>query len=157
MEAFLITAEFFKKRIVALFLRSGLSEFPTKRRDQLIILKSIILGWDEGRKYSEAEVNGLIRQWLAEIGLFPGWDHLMLRRSLVDERFLTRAADGSCYQLDPGGPPEVVFQSEISALNLMNIITEGKRDIARKKAFYQQREAASNPTKGVEKQLTVDS
>jgi hypothetical protein len=157
MEAFLITAKFFKKRIVDLFLRSGLREFPTKRRDQLIILKSIILGWDEGRKYSEAEVNSHIRQWLTGVGLFPGWDHLMLRRSLVDEGFLTRTADGSCYQLDPNGPPEVVFQSEIATLDLLNIIATGKEEITRKKSAYLQKEVVPGPPKGVEKQLTVDS
>jgi hypothetical protein len=93
---------------------------------------------------------------LTAISLFPGWDHLMLRRSLVDEGFLTRTADGSCYQLDPDGPAEVVFQSEISTLDLLNIITVGKEEIVRKKSAYLQKEVVPGLSKGIEKQSTVD-
>jgi hypothetical protein len=149
MESSLITGEYFKKRIIDLFLRSGLKDFPTKRRDQLIILKSIVLGWDDKGGFSEVEVNDRIKQWLAEIGLFPGWDHVMLRRRLVDERLITRTPDGSSYQLDLEGPVAVVFDPEIFAMDLLKIIAEGKREIVRKREAYLQDAVVLGLTKGV--------
>lgn len=138
MEPPKITCEEFKKRMVDLCLRSGLTEFPTKRRDQLIILKSVAIAFDQGRIYSEAEVNTLIKKWLSQMSCFPGWDHITLRRRLVDEDFLTRNQDGTGYKVSPGGPTEIMFDPSIDGIEVGEVLTEGERLIAQRKAAYTQ-------------------
>lgn len=124
--------------MVDLCLRSGLSDFPTKRRDQLIILKSISVAFEPGKQYLEPEVNEEIKSWLTDINCFPGWDYLMLRRRLVDDGFLTRNRDGSFYWVNPSGPAEIVFDPAIIELDINEVLAEGKNMIAEKKAAYQQ-------------------
>jgi hypothetical protein len=136
METSLITVEAFKKRLVDLCLRSGLTDFPVKRRDQLVLLKSIAIGFDATQSYSETEINAGIKDWLARMSRFPGWDHLTLRRRLVDEGLLSRTQDGSCYRMDPIGPAGVVFDPAIDGLDVFGALEEGQGLIARKKAEY---------------------
>lgn len=138
-----LTCDNFKKRLVDLCLRSGLSEFPTKRRDQWILLKSIAISFAAGRAYAETEVNGLIKQWLLGMrDYFPGWDHVTLRRRLVDEGFLGRQQDGACYRLHPDGPAGIVFESAIDDLDIVTVLEEGQKLIAQKKAEYLQSQEA---------------
>jgi hypothetical protein len=138
MEPYLITGEMFKKRVVDLFLRSGSTEFPTKHRDQLVVLKSVILGLEAQRHYSELEINNHIKGWLTRINGFPDWDHLTLRRRLVDEKMLIRAQDGSCYQLNLNGLIGETFDPDIEGYDFFEIIAAGKENIALKKAAYLQ-------------------
>jgi hypothetical protein len=138
MEAYLITGEYFKKRVVDLFVRSGSQEFPTKRRDQLIVLKSIVLALETQKNYSEAEVNDHIKSWLKKVNNFSGWDHITLRRRLIDAKLLIRTPDGSSYQLDPDGPVGINFEPVIAGFDFYEIITAAKQSSALKKAAYQQ-------------------
>ncbi len=137
-----ISGDNFKKRLVDLCLRSGMSEFPTKRRDQLILLKSIALMFSPERSYSEMEVNAVIQRWLTVASCFSGWDHVTLRRRLVDENFFDRNQDGSCYRVDPDGPSGCAFDPAIAGLEFGAILADGEKDIARRKAEYLQKQAA---------------
>lgn len=65
-----------------------LIELPSQRSKQLIVLQRLALEFDPGRRYREAEVNDLLLPFSRD------WS--MLRRHLVDEGFLDRAAQ-------PGG------------------------------------------------------
>lgn len=48
--------------------------------------------FDENKKYSEVEVNEILR---------PVYDDfVLLRRYLIDYKFLTREKDGSCYYVN---------------------------------------------------------
>jgi hypothetical protein len=140
METILITCETFKKRIADLCLKSGLTGFPTKRRDQMILLKSIAISFNENKTYTEAEVNQIIKGWLTRMSGFFDWDHFMLRRVLVDEGFLTRNQDGSCYRLSPSGSlaSGVTFDPEINGLDVLEVISEAQQLIAQRKAEYLQ-------------------
>lgn len=138
MESNYISCDNFKKRLVDLFLRSGLANFPSKNRDQLVLLKSIAISFDLNKVYTEMEVNGKIILWLENISCFPDWDYLMLRRRLVDEKFLKRKLDGSGYWLCPSGPADVVFDPAIAELDVYEVIDEGQKIIAQKKADYLQ-------------------
>ena len=145
METTHINVENFKKRLVDLCLRSGLSEFPTKRRDQQILLKSIANSFMTDRNYSETEVNGLIKQWLFGMSdYFPAWDHVTLRRRLVDEDFLRRDQDGARYRLNPAAPAGIVFESAVDDLDIVTVLEEGQNQIAQRKAEYLQRRVAEN-------------
>lgn len=145
MEALLIACETFKKRMADLCLRSGLTDFPAKRRDQLVFLKSIAISFRENKTYSEVEVNQIIKGWLTRMNSFLDWDHVMLRRCLVDERFLARNQDGSCYRILPNGPSGlgITFDPEINQLDVLEVISEAQQLIAQRKAEYLQKHADS--------------
>jgi len=49
------------------------------------------------REYREAEVNDLLREWLSTFVAPFGFDHVTLRRRLVDTGLLLRDAAGSAY------------------------------------------------------------
>jgi hypothetical protein len=136
METERITGEFFKKRLVDLFVRSGMKEFPTKHRDQLIVLKSVTLGLEAGRQYSEVAINDHIKGWLTRNGDFPAWDHITLRRRLIDAKLLARTQDGSCYHLAQDDLAGVAFGPEINNFDFFAIVAAGKEEIARRKAVY---------------------
>lgn len=70
-------------------LDGPLSSFPSKYKKQLIILRQLALQFEEGRIYTEKEVNTLLKE------RHP--DFAMLRRALVDSKHLERETDGSRY------------------------------------------------------------
>ena len=79
------------------FMRDGrLAQIPVRRAKRLLLLDCIAQAFAPGRRYSEAEVNALLRS-LHD-------DHAALRRYLVDEDFLSRE-DG--YYWRSGGTVEV--------------------------------------------------
>lgn len=61
-----------------------LSELPAQRHKRLVVLERLALEFEPGRRYREAEVNALLRRFHD--------DHATLRRALVDEGYLDRAA-----------------------------------------------------------------
>ncbi|TCL76389.1 hypothetical protein EDC14_1002148 [Hydrogenispora ethanolica] len=143
METPCISYETFTKRLVDLCLRSGMTEFPTKRRDQLILLKSLAVAFDPGREYAEVAVNQVIQHWLTAASCFAGWDHVTMRRRLVEERFLDRKPDGSCYRVSPASPPDCAFDPAVAGTDLHRVLAEGERAIAQRKAEYLQKQALS--------------
>ena len=63
-----------------------LNDIPTQRARRIVVLQRLALEFDPGRRYTEAEVNGVL-------GAFhPDWS--TLRRGLVDEGFLDREPRG---------------------------------------------------------------
>jgi hypothetical protein len=77
------------------FVRDGrIQTMPAKRSRRLQLLLAVVTAFEPGTRYSEQQVNGLLRQ------LHP--DHVALRRYLVDEELLERA-DGEYWRI--GGPP----------------------------------------------------
>jgi hypothetical protein len=136
MDSNYISCDNFKKKLVDLCLRSGLNDFPTKRRDQLVLLKSIAISFDPNRVYTEVAVNNEIKLWLEKINYFPSCDYMMLRRRLVDDGLLTRNPDGSGYWISPTGPVDLAFDPAITGLDVRDILDEGQKLIAQKKAAY---------------------
>jgi hypothetical protein len=66
-----------------------LTELPAKRSHRVVVLERLALEFEPGRRYAEADVNGILSLW------HP--DYAALRRALVDERFLDRA-DGEYWR-----------------------------------------------------------
>ena len=89
----------FKKRLAQLCLTSKSPELPRRQRDRQIVFKSIALRLSKGRAYTEQEINRALANWTVEIGHSPEVDHVTLRRSLIDEKYLERSEDGSLYRL----------------------------------------------------------
>ncbi|MBL0388410.1 DUF2087 domain-containing protein [Tumebacillus sp. ITR2] len=67
----------------------GPSEFPTKAKKRLEALQDVIKLFHPNRRYTEGEVNDIIR------GVYT--DHVLVRRLLIEHDMLDREADGSTY------------------------------------------------------------
>lgn len=66
-----------------------LTGWPRKQKDKLVLLRLIADLFQQGRRYTEQEVNAI---------LAPVWtDHVTIRRYLIEYRFLDRKADCSEY------------------------------------------------------------
>ena len=77
-----------------------LKVFPAKRKKKLSALAYLAGKFEQGKIYTEREVNKLLNQW----HLFG--DPATLRRELYNNRFLDREANGSRYWLED---PQPVF------------------------------------------------
>lgn len=70
-----------------------LASFPKKQKRKLAILRHISGAFKSGVKYTEKEVNALLKPYLEE-------DYVTLRRYLIEYGFLDRKEDGSQYWLN---------------------------------------------------------
>ena len=95
-----------------------LSTFPTREKRRLILLRQIATRFAPDRTYTEKEVNKILG------AVYD--DHVLLRRLLIDYKFLTRRPDGSEYRLAIG--PE---KSEEKDEDSMNIQPERKKELLR--------------------------
>ena len=69
-----------------------LTRYPSKFKTRVYATLHIAVKFEQGRVYSEKQVNELIRSAIA----FD--DYVLVRRDLVDMRCLFRKADGSEYR-----------------------------------------------------------
>jgi hypothetical protein len=70
-----------------------LVSWPTKRRDQLLLLDYVAVHFEPGRDYSEKEINAILIEHMDPV--FK--DYAIIRRALCDYRYLDRERDGSRY------------------------------------------------------------
>ncbi len=74
-----------RSRVLRAFVRGNrLTSIPTTRSKRLVVLDLLAQQFEPGHRYSEVEVNGMLRRWHA--------DTASLRRYLVDEELLLREA-----------------------------------------------------------------
>ena len=71
-----------------------LKQWPSRHRVQRMAVALLAQRFEPGREYSERDVNAL----LLDGHTFEDW--AILRRSLVDWRFMSRERDGSRYRLN---------------------------------------------------------
>jgi hypothetical protein len=72
-------------RVLRAYFRAGrLVQIPAQRSKKRIILDRLALEFDVGKRYSERQVNGILRRFHPDVA--------SLRRYLVDEGFLDREA-----------------------------------------------------------------
>lgn len=91
-DRFVITEEENEKILKAYFqhgLTGPLSNFPGKEKRKIAVLRQLIRRFDPERKYTEAEVNEILRNAFD--------DYVTLRRYLIEYGFLDRYPDGSLY------------------------------------------------------------
>ncbi len=67
--------------------------WPSRSKDQQIVLAYLAAHFERGREYSEKEVNAILNAWHSY------GDHATLRRYLYDHRYLDRSRDGARYWL----------------------------------------------------------
>ncbi len=131
-----ISADEFADRIVALCVSSGLRIMPRRKRDQHILMKSVVLTLDPDASYGEIEINNAIKYWLVDIGKRIRFDHLMLRRMLVDRGYLDRDRRGSAYTVGVTGDTIEMFDANVSDVDVYRIIGEGLKSLQDRKKAY---------------------
>lgn len=75
-----------------------LVRFPAKRKMKLQALFYLASKFEQGRTYTEKEVNELLNRW------HTFGDPATLRRELYNLRFLDREPSGAAYWLEPVQP-----------------------------------------------------
>ena len=128
-----ISASQFEERLAALCLGGAGTAFPRRTRDRHILYRSIIHGLDHARKYSETELNDALQQWRLDIGTCLDIDHVTLRRYLIDERYISRDANGNAYQVNPAGNAAIEFEPSIAAIDPFMVIQAAKDRVAERK------------------------
>lgn len=83
------------KHILRNFLNGDgkLTAFPAKRKMKIYCLFYLAGKFEEGREYTEQEINNVLLDWHAFA------DPATLRRELYDYHFLDRSRDGKVYRL----------------------------------------------------------
>ncbi|MBP5403165.1 MAG: DUF2087 domain-containing protein [Treponema sp.] len=66
--------------------------WPKRKEDKTIVTEYLATKFESGKIYSENEVNDIILNW------HTFNDHTLLRRELVERKFLTRTPDCKQYQ-----------------------------------------------------------
>jgi hypothetical protein len=134
-----ITKEYFSKRLVDLCLRSGLAGFPKDDVDQHILLKSAALIIGPSGAFTEREIDEKLKFWINNVSQIQKLDHATLRRRLIDTGYLTRNKDGSAYQVSESAPRAELFESGIDQIDVVEVITNAREEIARRKREYMQK------------------
>ena len=70
-----------------------LLQWPTKRKFQRAAVFYLIAKFEHDRAYTEPEVGEILDRWA------PFRDAALLRRTMIEERLLTRTPDGSEYRV----------------------------------------------------------
>jgi len=80
-----------RERVLATFLDGDgrLTQMPAKHRKRLVVLDHIARVFEPGMRYTELEVNAMVRAFHDDVA--------MVRRYLVDAEFLSRA-DGEYWR-----------------------------------------------------------
>jgi hypothetical protein len=121
-----ISAQEFQDRLLRLCVHSGIRGLPRKRRDQHILLKSVILTLDRTEEYTENAVNRKLQSWLNEVGCSIELDHVRLRRHLVDAEYLGRSRDGSRYWVAVLSRNQYRFESAIEDLDIYGLVSQSR-------------------------------
>lgn len=131
-----ISMKDFNNRIVTLLVRSGLTDLPKSLQDRQILFKSATLKMKQGEQMSESEVNEKLSSWLKNMTNLRAYDHVTLRRALVDHGFLERSSDGATYQLSPSGPQTWTFDPAIDEIDLESLLQAARDEIEERKRAY---------------------
>lgn len=80
-------------------VKGGLiKRLPKNRRDTEIFLALAASSLDPRARYSEPEVNVMLREWMRDFTCDVSMDHVSVRRCLVDYRLLLREESGKDYR-----------------------------------------------------------
>lgn len=80
-----------------------IAQIPVPNRTKIPVLAYLVSKFEEDRFYNEKEVNEIINAW------HSFGDYFVLRRSLIDYKFLDRTPDGSRYWVLKKENEKVIF------------------------------------------------
>ncbi len=86
-----VETDAYDRKVLATFMHEDgrIRAFPAQRKKELAILRHVVKAFEPGRRYSEKEVNTVLRRFNA--------DTARLRRHLVDFGFMLRQGGGGDY------------------------------------------------------------
>jgi DNA-binding IclR family transcriptional regulator len=87
-------------------------------------------------KMSEKEVNAKLIAWIQDVARMQAFDHVTLRRALVDAGYLTRSSDGATYQISPFNPRAWQFEAAIEHLDVLDVLNTAREEMAQRKRAY---------------------
>jgi len=128
----------FEERLAAICLGGAGSAFPRRLRDRHILYRTIIQPMDPSKKYTEEQVNDVLRQWRLDIGACLDIDHVTLRRYLIDELYLTREASGTAYVVNSAGRGFVEFEESVVAIDPVTVIQSARDRASERKRMHSQ-------------------
>lgn len=131
-----VTHEVFIKRLISLCLHSGLADMPKREADKHILLKSAMLLLENIRPYTEPEINERLKIWTTQVCPIKNFDHVSLRRMLIDAGYLTRTSDGAHYEVSQAGQNNQQFASSIDQINILETLQSAREEMARQKREY---------------------
>lgn len=102
-----------------LFANGPLSAIPKRLSDQRLFVALAASRFEAGREYRETEVNDLLERWLGTFCEPFGFDHVTLRRMLVDARYLLRTKSGSSYRVDPVRAGEAEHVADVDPVRFL--------------------------------------
>jgi len=117
-----ITSSEFERRIAALCLGGVGPGLPRKRRDRRILLKGVALLLGHGRAYTESSLNAVLESWLAAAGPAVRFDHVSLRRYLIDEGYVARDVAGSEYRVCLSSEWSDLFEREVDDVDVLETV-----------------------------------
>lgn len=131
-----IAQDEFEKRVIDLLVRSSMYELPSKRRDLIIILRTVASQFKDGN-LTEKETNKVIKDFISKIPRLKV-DHVKIRRALIDEGFLKRTPSGSVYTINKDYDVFKLFSEDISNLDCLALISNARKEIEERKKKYTQ-------------------
>lgn len=127
----------FKNRFVSIIISSR--DLPKKPLDLNILYISATLSLEPGVKYSEKELNEKLRKWSDSFGQNFALDHVTMRRNLIDNRYITRDAAGSSYQLGEEETP-FTFDPSVRDLNLEALVQQAIKEREERKKMFMKKQ-----------------
>ncbi len=123
----------FSRRFLSLVMNNTV--IPKKPLDLHILLFSAALAFQPNVEYTEKAVNQQLQHWCQIFGKNMGFDHVSLRRALVDEGYLHRDSSGTIYTLDESAAP-YQFDPQINSLDLEALLRQANEEKERRKQEF---------------------
>lgn len=90
--------EEYRAKVLTTFFPNGtLAKLPAQHKKRIIVLERIAAAFEAGRRYTETEVTGLVRQFFD--------DYCTIRRLLVEEGLVKRKGTSYWREIDGGATP----------------------------------------------------
>jgi hypothetical protein len=116
-----------------------LGGIPKDEVDRQILLKSAVLLIGNTAARTEKEINEKLLVWLTQVCVIKNFDHVTLRRWLIDSCYLTRNSDGTGYQVSKPPLHAVVFEPSVDQIDILATIQAARDEMERRKQAYLQK------------------
>lgn len=115
-----------QRTLERLLANGPLTGWPRRPDDQALLVRLTAARFEAGRDYREAEVNDVVKEWLATFSAEFGIDHVTMRRALVDARLLVRDKSGALYRLDDARQDELAPLRDVEPGAILEQVQEGR-------------------------------
>ncbi len=115
-----------QRTLERLLANGPLTGWPRRPDDQALLVRLTAARFEAGRDYREAEVNDVVKEWLATFSAEFGIDHVTMRRALVDARLLVRDKSGALYRLDDAKQRELAPLRTVEPGAILKQVQEGR-------------------------------